>query len=276
MGRPWYEVMQNAIRGPILNPQADGSVAFIADGILVANANGDAIGFVGPYDATGHAKLNARQSDGLILPPLTDCHIHISQHPIRGHFLDGVADDGPHGRLLAGLARNVFPAEAECDDAAHAERVTWQFLQDTLAQGVTGGAAYMTVNPLATRIALEILPASWSVGMVLMDQNCPAYLRTDESTVDQDLQSLAAEFGRRFIATDRFAVAVSSPLRRRAVAAAAKYGLRMQTHLNEQIGEKALVERTLAECGGNQSEAARRLRVSRVTLIDKLKRHGLV
>ncbi|HZI11892.1 MAG TPA: sigma-54 dependent transcriptional regulator [Myxococcus sp.] len=48
--------------------------------------------------------------------------------------------------------------------------------------------------------------------------------------------------------------------------------------LREQVAafEKALVERTLAECGGNQSEAARRLRVSRVTLIDKLKRHGLV
>ncbi|MCP3139715.1 sigma-54-dependent transcriptional regulator [Pyxidicoccus xibeiensis] len=47
--------------------------------------------------------------------------------------------------------------------------------------------------------------------------------------------------------------------------------------LREQVAafERALVERTLAECGGNQSEAARRLRISRVTLIDKLKRHGL-
>ncbi|MFP2927315.1 sigma-54-dependent transcriptional regulator [Pyxidicoccus sp. 3LG] len=47
--------------------------------------------------------------------------------------------------------------------------------------------------------------------------------------------------------------------------------------LREQVAsfERELVERTLAECGGNQSEAARRLRISRVTLIDKLKRHGL-
>ncbi|HEV7300993.1 MAG TPA: amidohydrolase family protein [Tepidisphaeraceae bacterium] len=234
-----------AIRGPILNPQSDGSVDFIADGILVASRDGTAIDYVGPYMAAIHANLNIRQSNGLILPPLTDCHIHIPQHPIRGHFLDGVTDDTPHGRLLAGLERNVFPAEAECDDAAHAERVTWRFLQDTLAQGVTGGAAYMTVSPAATRIALEILPPSWSVGMVLMNQNCPSYLRTDEATVDHDLDVLAAEFGQRFIVTDRFAVAVSSPLRRRAVATAAKHGLRMQTHLNEQIGEKAFVERFL-------------------------------
>jgi two-component system response regulator AtoC len=39
--------------------------------------------------------------------------------------------------------------------------------------------------------------------------------------------------------------------------------------------EDELLQRTLAECGGNQSEAARRLRLSRVTLLDKLKRHGL-
>jgi two-component system response regulator AtoC len=46
----------------------------------------------------------------------------------------------------------------------------------------------------------------------------------------------------------------------------------------EQMGvfERELLQRTLAETGGNQSEAARRLRLSRVTLIDKLKRHGLL
>ena len=45
--------------------------------------------------------------------------------------------------------------------------------------------------------------------------------------------------------TDRFAVAVDSPLRRRAVALAARHGLRMQTHLNEQPAEKAFVEQAL-------------------------------
>jgi len=45
--------------------------------------------------------------------------------------------------------------------------------------------------------------------------------------------------------TDRFAVAVSSPLRRRGAALAKKLGLRTQTHLNEQVGEKVFVETTL-------------------------------
>jgi DNA-binding NtrC family response regulator len=47
--------------------------------------------------------------------------------------------------------------------------------------------------------------------------------------------------------------------------------------LREQVAafERSLIARALEETGGNQSEAARRLGLTRVTLIDKLKRHGL-
>ena len=47
--------------------------------------------------------------------------------------------------------------------------------------------------------------------------------------------------------------------------------------LKEQVEafERNLVGRTLEATGGNQSEAARRLGVSRVTLIDKMKKYGL-
>lgn len=50
-----------------------------------------------------------------------------------------------------------------------------------------------------------------------------------------------------------------------------------RTGLRDQVAafEKALIARVLDECDGNQSEAARRLLVTRVTLLDKLKRHGL-
>jgi two-component system response regulator AtoC len=47
--------------------------------------------------------------------------------------------------------------------------------------------------------------------------------------------------------------------------------------LKEQVEafERGLVSRALGATGGNQSEAARRLGVSRVTLIDKMKKYGL-
>jgi guanine deaminase len=230
--------MTHALRGPILNPQRDGSVDYLPDGLICWDAAGR-ITYVGPDDGRP-----SEPSRGLILPPLLDCHIHIPQWPIRGHFCDGVGHcEG--GRLLEGLNRNVFPVEARCAGAAHTADVVERFRVDTLHQGVVGGAAYMTVHADATHAALAALGPFWHVGMVLMNQNCPPYLRTDEANLDRDVDRLAGDFGRRFIVTDRFAVAVNSPLRKRAVALAERHGLRMQTHLNEQPAEKALVERTL-------------------------------
>ena len=184
-----------------------------------------------------------RHTQHLILPPFLDAHIHIPQHPIRGRFMDGCPPHPAEGRLLWGLEHNVFPTESRCGEEAHTREVVKQFLADTLAQGVVGGAAYMTVHASAARIALDILPDTWSVGLVLMNMNCPAYLRTNEATLDRDVAELAQDFGRRLIVTDRFAVSVDSPLRTRAVALARKYGLRMQTHLNEQLAEKTFVEK---------------------------------
>jgi DNA-binding NtrC family response regulator len=47
--------------------------------------------------------------------------------------------------------------------------------------------------------------------------------------------------------------------------------------LKEQVEafERGVLARMLAATGGNQSEAARRLGTSRVTLVDKLKKYGL-
>jgi guanine deaminase len=197
-------------------------------------------------DFPGKDRADIRPAVGLIIPPFFDNHIHIPQHPIRGHFLDGVDDsNSPHGRLLAGLERNVFPAEARCADDSIADAIIREFRRDTLAHGVVGGAAYMTVHSGATRRALELLPASWSVGLVMMNQNCPGYLRTDEPGFERDAERLAGDFGQRYIVTDRFAVAVDTPLRRRGVDVARRFNLRMQTHLNEQRGEKQLIEQKL-------------------------------
>jgi guanine deaminase len=239
-------MLDQIVRGPLLIPGDDGSVAFHFDGALAADSQG-VLQFAGPFE---HLRpqlsgQSVRQSAGVMLPPLLDIHIHIPQHPIRGRFAEGVPDDCKEGKLLAGLNRNVFPAEAKCSQAECAQNVVRQFLADTLAHGVAGGAAYMTPSAVATEIALSILPASWSVGLVLMNQNCPENLRTDEPLLESDIERLAKKYGRRLIVTDRFAVAVNSPLRRRASGLAKTFGLRTQTHLNEQVAEKLFVERKL-------------------------------
>lgn len=235
--------------GPILNPRHDGSVDYIRDGALACDERG-LIKYSGPSTGLGGAGVlstrpEPRRSGGIILPPFLDAHTHIPQHPIRGHFLDGVASHPAEGRLMAGLNHNIFPAEARCADPSVAGRVIDDFARETLAQGVVGGAAYMTIHAQATRLALERLGEMWSVGLVLMERNCPSYLRVDPDVAMGEMRELAAKFGGRFIVTDRFAMVVGSDLRRRACALARELGLRTQTHLNEQLAEKWVIEREL-------------------------------
>ena len=243
-----------AIRGPLLTPRADAGVDYWPDAVLVGDDRGRIVA-VGPWDEVS-ARLNLAgpevpASAGIILPPLLDAHIHIPQHPIRGRFAEGIGADPPGGRLLASLERNVFPAEGRCEAPAHARHVVAAFAADTLANGVVGGASYMTVHARATQIALEQLADTWSVGLVLMNSHCPEYLRTDEHVLAADVAALAGDFGRRCIVTDRFAVSVSTPLRQAGVALARRHGLRMQTHLDEQRTEKRLVEESLYPDAGS-------------------------
>jgi guanine deaminase len=247
------------IRAPILNPRADGSVDFLRDGVIHADFIGR-IAFVGEWEDVASCLGPAAQVtkiDNLICPPLLDNHIHIPQHPIRGKFMEGIAANPQGGRLLAGLMKNVFPVEAKCSDREYTQRVVLDFLQDTLSKGVIGGAAYMSVHAEATEIALQMLPETWRVGLVLMNQQ-PEYLRTDEANLERDIRRLAERFGRRFIVTDRFAIAVDSPLRQRASKLAKSLGLRMQTHLNEQRTEKRRVEQELYRDASSYTDVYRR------------------
>ncbi len=238
--------ISRAVRGYLLIVEPGGKVVFHRDGLLAGDAHGKIVfaGDFGAFKGSLDSRL-VRKSYGVMLPPFVDIHTHVPQHPIRGRFVEGVPDDVPGGKLLAGLNKNVFPAEAKCDQRDYAEIVVRAFLQDTLSHGVLGGAVYVTPSPIATEVALEILPESWSVGLVMMNQNCPEYLQTRSNSLENDYAEFANRYGRRVIVTDRFAVAVDSPLRKRGVAIAAKYGLRTQTHLNEQIPEKEFVEKNL-------------------------------
>jgi guanine deaminase len=246
------------VRGPLLNPRSDTKLNKFADGAIVGDQSGK-IAYVGDWAAIAPHVSGAavRQSAGVILPPLVDAHIHIPQFPIRGRFLEGIGNQPEGGRLLAGLNRNVFPAEALCCQATFSQQVSREFLAGTLSQGVVGGAAYMTVHAEATRLALEILPETWSVGLVLMNQLCPPDLCTDQPNLERDITQLAQRFGRRFIVTDRFAPVVDSRLRQQASALAEKFGLRMQTHLNEQISEKEFVEQAMYPDAGSYTNVYR-------------------
>ncbi|HEY0008251.1 MAG TPA: amidohydrolase family protein, partial [Tepidisphaeraceae bacterium] len=238
--------MAKVLRGVILNPQADRSVALFNDGVL-ATGDDRRLTFVGHWKdfASIHgANVPYEQATGLILPAMVDLHTHVPQFPIRGDFSKGVSQNDPRGVLLASLQTNVFPVEAQFADVEHAERVIRAFVADAASHGVIGGCAFLTAHPAAARRAMEVLPPTWHGGLVLMNQNCPDDLCTPDAIID-DVKALSRDFGQRHVITDRFAVATTSPLRRRAAEVARNEGAMTQTHLNEQLAEKALVEDVL-------------------------------
>jgi len=247
--------MPSIVRGPILNPRADRTVEFIPDGVI-AEGQGGRIGFVGSVsqfvEAYGDAQLPPSVA-GLIVPPMLDLHTHLPQHPIRGRFDENIGLNPPEGRLLAALNRNVFPAEERFAELGYARRVTDAFAADTLANGVVGGSLFLTVSAEAAFDTLARLHPLWHGGMVLMDQHCPPGLRSGPY-VQPDLRNLAESLGRRLVITDRFAVATSSPLRQYGASIAREFDLLTQTHLNEQISEKRLVERDLYPDAGSYTQ----------------------
>lgn len=229
-------------RCAILNPLSDGHVAFHRDGALAFESG--TITFVGDaddYTRQGGDLTGAQRVPGLLMPPMLDVHTHVQQWPIRGEFLKDVASDSPGGQLLAGLDKNVFPAEMRFADERYAAAVIAQFRDDALAHGVVGGCVFMTIHAAAAQLAFELLGDDWLIGPVLMDQQCPPALRNDVATVLGPFEKLAAQYGPRTVLADRFAVSCSSALRRAGVDVARRHGLRMQTHLNEQLLETGLV-----------------------------------
>jgi guanine deaminase len=253
---PGERAIPGALRGRVLDVAVDGSVRLLPASRVAWDEQGRFTASAVPAEEpVGELRV--------LCPPFFDLHTHIPQHPVRGRFLEGICGGENATRLLQGLQRNIFPEEIRCGDPSHARKVVEQFAVDVLRNGVLGGSAYMTVHAHAVREALLQLPASWLVGMVLMDRNCPPDLQTRTGTLEDDYWSLHRDFGHRLVMTDRFAVAVSGELRARGVALADRFGSRIQTHLNEQESEKRVVERELYPDAGSYTrvyDAARMLR----------------
>ena len=230
------------IRCAILNPLPGGGVAYHRDGALAAERA--RIAFVGDaadFERQGGSLASAERYSGVLMPPMLDVHTHVPQWPMRGGFLDGVVGDPPGGRLLAGLSRNVFPAEERFADEEQAELTIRRFEADALGQGVVGGCAFITSHPAAARRACELLANDWRIGPVLMDRDCPPSLRIEAAAATRAIEALADDYGPRVVPADRFVPACGRELRIAAVAASRGRGLRMQTHLAEQVGEVAHV-----------------------------------
>ncbi|MEA4956033.1 MAG: amidohydrolase family protein [Pseudoflavonifractor sp.] len=179
----------------------------------------------------------------LILPGLTDLHVHAPQYAFRGLGMDQ--------ELLDWLASNVFPEEARYADPTYAQRAYQAFTQALTSSSTTRACVFATVHRPATELLMDLLEESGLValvGKVNMDRDCPdSLLETNEGSAAETRRWLEETAGKHKrvgpILTPRFIPSCTDPLLDALGELAAETGLPVQSHLSENRGEVELVGR---------------------------------
>src|SRR5476651_1175869 len=208
------------------------------DGLLIV-ADGK-VQATGDY-ATLHATLPAGTplhdySGKLILPGFIDTHVHYPQS-------DMIASPAPG--LLPWLERYTFPTERQFSDPAHAGDVAEFFLDELLRCGTTTAMVYCTVHPESVDAffaASEKRNMRMVAGKVLMDRNCPEFLRDTAQSGYDDSAELIGRWhnrGRQMYAlTPRFApTSTEAQLEACGVLAGEHPDIFIQSHVAENTDE---------------------------------------
>ncbi len=244
----------HAVRGEILHFLADpashgeAAIEHFADGLLlIRDGHVAETGPAGELLARLPADVPVTDYRGkLILPGFVDTHIHYAQTDI-------IASHGE--QLLAWLEKYTFPAEARFADPEHARAVAEFFCDELLRNGTTTALAFATVHASSVdalfAAALE-RRMRLITGKVLMDRNCPDFLRDTAAGGYAESQALIERWHGRerlqYAVTPRFA-ATSTPEQMRLAGRlyAEHPGLYLQSHVAENRGEVAWVAKLYPE-----------------------------
>jgi len=139
----------------------------------------------------------------LIVPGFIDTHIHYPQ-------TDMIASPAPG--LLPWLEQWTFPTESRFGDPEHAAEVASFFLDELQRCGTTTALVYCTVHPQSAEAFFTESHARnlrMVAGKVLMDRNCPEFLRDTAESGGRESEALIQRWhgrGRQLYAlTPRFA-----------------------------------------------------------------------
>jgi guanine deaminase len=233
-----------AFRGDLLDfagePAREGDAAtrYIPDGLLVVEngrvlRTGTAVEELNRLPPGSHV---TDYSGRLILPGFIDAHVHYPQ-------TDVIASPGE--QLLDWLENYTFPVEARFADRGHSEQTAEFFLNEMLREGITTAAVFATVHKVSVDAffsAAALRGLRMIAGKVIMDRNCPEYLRDDPATSYEDSAELIERWHGRdrlsYAVTPRFAVTSSDEQLRLAGRLLDEYpGLFLQTHIAENREE---------------------------------------
>jgi len=179
-------------------------------------------------------------SGALIMPGLTDLHIHAPQFAFRALGMDM--------ELLEWLDKNTFPEEAKYRDLEYAREAYGRFVAHVKKGPSTRLCVYATIHGPGTLLLMDMLEESGLVsyvGKLSMDRNCPEYLKEDDG-VSQASEWLDAFFKRHGeglyknsspIITPRFIPSCTDKLLKGLSEIQKRSGLPLQSHLSENRKE---------------------------------------
>lgn len=231
------------LKGDVCCSKDPKTLAFQKDGFLVC-LRGLSAGVFAELPARYRALPCRDYSGRLILPGLTDLHVHAPQYGYRGLGMDL--------ELLEWLDTRTFPAEARYGDPEYGEKAYRDFVEDVKRGPNTRVCVFATVHVPATLKLMDLLEASGLkafVGKVNMDRNCPDGLREKDaaSSLAATLEWLEKCRGRyqnvRPILTPRFIPSCTDRLLEGLGRIQREYGLPVQSHLSENLEEIAWVKK---------------------------------
>ena len=176
------------------------------------------------------------RSGCLVIPGLSDLHIHAPQYVFMGMHMDE--------ELLEWLEKHTFPAEAAFSDTGFAREAYGSFAEALLKTPTTRLSAFGTIHEDSTLILMDILGKAGFhgyVGKVNMDRNSPDSLveDTDESIASTRsfIERSSAYSSIRPIITPRFIPSCSDRLLKELGRIASGLSIPIQSHLDENRSE---------------------------------------
>lgn len=208
----------------------------IEDGFLVAQGE-KILGVYKELPAEYEQETIEDYTGKLIIPGLTDLHVHAPQYTFRGL--------GMNMELIPWLNTYTFPAEAKYADLDYAKKVYPRFVHDLKHSATTRAGIFGTIHVDSTEYLMDQLEESGvvaGVGKVNMDRNSPDELREGtEETIENTKRWLAdieGKYTRVFpILTPRFIPSCTDAAMEGLEELCRVTGLPVQSHLSENVSE---------------------------------------
>ena len=181
--------------------------------------------------------------DSIIIPGLTDLHLHAPQYSFRSIGMDL--------ELLEWLDTLAFPEESKYADLEYADKAYSIFADDLRKSATTRASIFATLHVPATEHLMKLLNDTGIkalVGKVNMDRNGAPSLQEESAKASADAtlkwieETLSLYPNIQPILTPRFTPSCSDDLMKELGEIQRRFHLPVQSHLSENLGEIAWVK----------------------------------